>query len=142
MTEGDLSAFLDGFQLEDPAAARRFVGRFLGRPALWARPYAWGVRHRMMRPYIRSLIGSIRPEDLLTEPEAAALDCPVLLYWGSRDRVIPDAARAWWLQNLPHAAVMTPEGYGHAPFLDDPRGFAKSVIGYLRSVLPGPSSRT
>ena len=142
MSDGELSSFLEGFEMADSAAARRFVGRFLGRPALWARPYAWGVRHRMMRPYIRSLVESIRPEDLLTAPEVAALDCPVLLYWGSEDRVIPDAARAWWIQNLPQATVMTPERFGHAPFLDDPHGFSASVIAYLRSVLPGQRAGT
>jgi pimeloyl-ACP methyl ester carboxylesterase len=139
MSESELSSFLQGFHMEDSAAARRFVARLLGRPALWARPYAWGVRHRMTRPYIRSFVGSIRPEDLLTAAEVAAIACPVLLYWGSQDRVIPEAARSWWLEHLPHATLMTPEGYGHAPFLDDPHGFAKSVIGYLRTVLPGPS---
>lgn len=136
MTDAELAAFVRGFDLPDGAAARRFVADFLGRPAPWARPYAWGVRQRLARPHVRALIEGIRTEDLLTEADVRALDCPVMLYWGREDRVIPPAARAWWFAQLPHAVHRTPDHQGHAPFLDDPRDFAASVLAFLRRVVP------
>lgn len=136
MDAAALEAFFQPFDLHDAAAARRFVDGFLGRPVPWARPYAWGVRQRLARPHIRAMIAGIRPDDLLTAEQVRAIDCPVLLYWGRQDRVIPDAARDWWFAQLPHATHLRPEGYGHAPFLDDARGFAGPVVDFLRRAVP------
>lgn len=135
MTDPELATFLGDFRLRDPAAARAFVDRFLGRPGWFAGPYAWGVQQRMGRPPIRKLVEGIRSTDLLVEEDLSRITCPVLLYWGQQDRVIPSLARDWWFRHLPRAERMTPEGFGHAPFLDDPRGFARPVISYLRRVL-------
>lgn len=134
MEQADLSAFLGGFQLDDAAAARAFVDRFLGRPLPWAGPYSWGVRQRMTRPNIRRFVDGIRPTDLLTAADVAAIECPVMLYWGQRDRVIPEAARDWWFAQLKHATTITPDAMGHAPFLDDPREFALPILAFLRHV--------
>jgi len=135
MADAELASFLSAFDLDDHAAARAFVGRFLGRPGLFAAPYAWGVQQRMGRLAVRRFVEGIRSTDLLEHHEVQAIRCPVLLYWGQQDRVIPASARDWWFGQLPNAEHMTPEGFGHAPFLDDPRAFARPVISWLKRVL-------
>ncbi len=135
MDDLELASFLRAFELNDLTAARAFVQRFLGRPGLFAAPYAWGVQQRMSRAPIRRLVERIRSTDLLDAVDISRINCPVLLYWGQQDRVIPAAARDWWFGQLPDAEHMTPEGFGHAPFLDDPRAFARPVVSYLRRVL-------
>lgn len=129
-----LASFMGGFTLEDATAARAFVDRFLGRPLPWAGPYAWGVRQRMTRPNIRRFVEAVRSSDLLTPADVAAIECPVMLYWGQQDRVIPEAARDWWFAQLPHATTLTPAAMGHAPFLDDPHEFSLPILAFLRHV--------
>ncbi len=133
MDDVELAGFLAGFELSGPGRAQAFVARFLGRPAAWAGPYAWGVRQRMTRPTIRRFVEGIRSEDLLTSADLARIECPVMLYWGQADRVIPASARDWWFANLPQATTHTPARMGHAPFLDDPREFSLPILAYLRS---------
>lgn len=141
MTTAELTRFREGFRLDDAATAHAFVRRFLARPDWRAPLLAAGVRVRMGRPMVRSILAQVRPEDLLDAERLRALPMPVLCIWGRRDRILPESHREFWRRALPPAAEwQEPEGYGHAPFLDDPRDFVRRVGAFLDDQRIGESS--
>lgn len=141
MASAELARFWEGFRLDDAAAAHAFVQRFLARPDWRAPILAAGVRTRMGRPMVRSILAHTRPEDLLDAERLRALPMPVLCIWGRRDRVLPESHREFWRGALPPTAEwQEPEGYGHAPFLDDPRDFVRRVGAFLDGQRTGESS--
>ena len=63
---------------------------------------------------------------------AAAVHCPVLLVWGTRDPVLPwqvDGRRA--RAALPHAQTVTFPGAGHQPFIERPDEFLVRTAPFL-----------
>jgi pimeloyl-ACP methyl ester carboxylesterase len=79
------------------------------------------------RALVRSLVGDVRPPtpahpllpELATAPfDLAAVACPVLLVWGTRDRLIPHTGARVVLDALPETRVELIEGCGRAPQLE------------------------
>ncbi len=67
-----------------------------------------------------------------SRPLAAAVRCPTLLVWGTRDPVLPwpvDGRRA--RAALPAAEVLTFPGAGHQPFLERPDEFLDRTAPFL-----------
>ncbi len=59
--------------------------------------------------------------------------CPVLLAWGTRDRIIPSPRYSRRLRNLlPNAEWVDLPGVGHIPMVDDPELVARTIIGFAR----------
>jgi len=57
--------------------------------------------------------------------------CPVLLAWGTRDRIIPSPRYSRRLRNLlPNAEWVDLPGVGHIPMVDDPELVARTIIGF------------
>jgi pimeloyl-ACP methyl ester carboxylesterase len=50
--------------------------------------------------------------------DLAAIDCPVLLVWGTRDRMVPHSGARVVLNALPETRVELIEGCGHCPQLE------------------------
>ena len=48
----------------------------------------------------------------------ARVECPVLLVWGTRDRMVPHAGARILLDALPRTQVELLEGVGHCPQLE------------------------
>ncbi|WP_217912856.1 alpha/beta fold hydrolase [Miltoncostaea marina] len=63
--------------------------------------------------------------------DAAAVDCPVRVVWGTRDRLLPLPAAAARLRHrlLPHADWVELDDVGHCPQLDVPLEAAELILG-------------
>jgi pimeloyl-ACP methyl ester carboxylesterase len=61
----------------------------------------------------------------------AELRVPVLLVWGSADTEVPMRVAEEAMEILPDARLVTLEGAGHFPFLDQPEDFARVVGEFL-----------
>ena len=116
----------DGLAFVDKLYAKRpWFGRLLAReiPALMARPAVQDI--------LATAVGS--NEHLPAPGAVAALKMPMLLVWGRQERLLPDWMLAWLRAHLPaHAVVEQPEGCGHCPHFDDPRGLARRIVDLAR----------
>jgi len=67
--------------------------------------------------------------------DAARIDCPVRVVWGTEDRLLPwpSAATRYRRDWLPHADWVELEGTGHCPQLDLPLETAQLVLGHTAS---------
>jgi len=110
-----------------PAVLRAMVGEVY-RQLVFARPRAAEAAvvtafaaHHASRERVASLLASGRrllPE-LQTSPFAfERIECPVLLVWGTRDRMVPHTGARILLDALPHTHVELLEGVGHCPQLE------------------------
>jgi pimeloyl-ACP methyl ester carboxylesterase len=66
--------------------------------------------------------------------DAARIDCPVRVVWGTEDRLLPWPSAAARFRNdwLPHADWVELEGVGHCPQLDVPLETAELILGFSR----------
>lgn len=136
MSPEELASLLAGFDLPSHTSAMGFVDRLLGAPMAGRTVLALGVRARMRRPPIQDLLRRISTDDLLTHAEVRALPMPICCFWGQQDDVLPVHSREFFRHALPdHAEFEAPEGYGHAPFLDQPAPFLRRVERFANSVL-------
>jgi pimeloyl-ACP methyl ester carboxylesterase len=61
--------------------------------------------------------------------DAAAIDCPLRVVWGTADRVLPwPSAAARYRTALPHADWVELDGVGHCPQLDVPLETAQLIL--------------
>ena len=79
------------------------------------------------------LFNAIRESDgsLPTIHDPQEITVPVLLVWGDRDPVATRDQIDRYLGALPNAELVTFEGLGHCPQLDDPRAVGAAVHGFL-----------
>lgn len=122
----EFGGLLDALQVDDLSKARAFVRRVLPS-ASWSSArhnvglLAWGVRVRMGRPSVRRLIARASEEDLLDPSELSAMDMPITLIWGRRERLLPRSHFEFFRRHFPpHARYEMPPSFGHAPFIDHP----------------------
>ena len=111
-----------------PALTRRVVGR-LYRALAFGDPGAVEqvvidrfTRYNVERPVIRQRIDYAKRirGDLDNPFDADAIDVPVTVIWGDRDRLcVPTGARIIG-DMLPHAKVIVLEGVGHTPQVEAP----------------------
>lgn len=110
-----------------PQVLQRTVGEVYRRLA-FARPSAADGRvvaafasHHRSRSRVGQLLGTGRrllPELIAGPFDFARVECPVLLVWGTRDRMVPHSGARWLLEALPHTRVELIEGCGHCPQLE------------------------
>jgi pimeloyl-ACP methyl ester carboxylesterase len=64
--------------------------------------------------------------------DAARIDCPVRIVWGTADRLLPwpSAAARYRSDWLPHADWVELDGIGHCPQLDVPLETAQLILGH------------
>ena len=64
--------------------------------------------------------------------DAAHIECPVRIVWGTEDRLLPWPSAAARFKNewLPHADWVELDGVGHAPQLDVPLETAQLIAGF------------
>ena len=72
-------------------------------------------------------------EDRLSE-----IQCPTLLVWGTEDRVTPRDVAIRFLDGLPSATLRLLPDCGHAPMIERPDAFARTVEEFLDSLTPEP----
>jgi pimeloyl-ACP methyl ester carboxylesterase len=69
--------------------------------------------------------------ELATAPfDFAAVACPVLLVWGTRDRMIPHTGARVVLDALPETRVELIEGCGHSPQLEATEELLELLLGF------------
>jgi hypothetical protein len=74
------------------------------------------------------------------------IECPVLLVWGTKDRVLPLRRYSARMRGLlPDAAWQELRGLGHVPMADDPELVASTIAGFVAEAELGavahPTSR-
>lgn len=135
MDDRALARLQKSFRIDRHADALAFVDRLFAKPTLLRQAYAWGVKKSFERPAMRALIGSLRSEDLLRPEQLASLEVPVRIVWGQGDRVLPVECREFFRQHKPkQASFDEPEGFGHSPFLEEPRELARRIERFLEDV--------
>jgi pimeloyl-ACP methyl ester carboxylesterase len=133
MAPADLEVFLRTFHLGSSADARAFMSRLYHKDP-WFSPFIAGdVKRMFSREVIRSFTSSVRPEHSFTREDLAALSMPVHLLWGRSERLMPQKHLDFFKANLPpHAIVEEPEGFGHCPHIDDPKGLCDRILAFAR----------
>ncbi len=124
-----LGEFLEQFRLLSHGDALDLIDRvFCESPAGVRHVMAFFARRQLARASMRGLLESSRPEDLLSVEELEGLRVPVRMIWGTADRVLPTAHRAFFKAALPHADWRQPEDYSHSPFIERPRDLAARIL--------------
>jgi pimeloyl-ACP methyl ester carboxylesterase len=110
-----------------PAVLRAMVGEVY-RQLVFARPRAAEAAvvasfaaHHASRERVAALLASGRrllPELAAPPFDFARIECPVLLVWGTQDRMVPHAGARILLDALPGTQVELLEGVGHCPQLE------------------------
>jgi pimeloyl-ACP methyl ester carboxylesterase len=135
--DAELAAIRATFEIDDHDKALQFVDRLFARRQPLRHVVAWGVRRTFTDPGLRSLLDSIGPDDRIREAELSAIAAPVLLLWGARERILPDAHRAFYERHLPdHARVERPAEFGHSPYLERPGELTERIVRFLESLPP------
>jgi pimeloyl-ACP methyl ester carboxylesterase len=103
-------------------------------PPLRGRILDWGRNHFGSADYRAA--GPMRPTMVRVvnedwRPALPSLQVPVLLLWGSEDAEVPLQVAEEALAALPDARLVTLQGAGHFPFLDQPEAFAEAVTSFL-----------
>jgi pimeloyl-ACP methyl ester carboxylesterase len=140
MSERELRALLETFELGSHQEALTFVERLFARPPFpRLRPLlAAGARALLGAPEIKELLASARARDMLRPEQVRTLRMPVALSWGKRDRILPREQLEFWRSNLPtQANVIEPEELGHFPVFDDPERLSRDVLSFARTVKAG-----
>lgn len=141
LDEADLAALRGHFQVDTLRDAVAFVDRLVARPRPLARLLAPELRRRLSDPNLRQWIASVTPDDFLAPEDLARLQVPLHLVWGQQERILPERALAFFQRHLPeHAEIARPDGYGHSPHIDDPRGVLRRVLAFLEQVASGDGS--
>lgn len=132
MPDEDVLALRSTFLVKNHTEAVSFIDRLLGKHDRLRHLLAAGLRARLRRPAVRAILEGISPADYLTSAEVSSLGMPVWFFWGGNDRILPPSQLAWYRAALPAGAeVETPDGYGHSPFVDHPRSFARRLLDLL-----------
>jgi len=106
----------------------KLVPPLRGRVLEWARNRFGSADYRAAGP-MRSTMVKVVNEDW--RPALAAVKAPVLLIWGTEDTEVPLRVAEEAMTEIPDARLVTLEGAGHFPFLDQPEAFAEAVTSFL-----------
>jgi pimeloyl-ACP methyl ester carboxylesterase len=114
------------------------------RRALLRQVVAYGERippaaaARMVRDSIGCQICFDLMDAIQRDGTPAAFDqitCPVLLAWGTRDRILPAPRYSQRLQEmLPNAECVALPRLGHSPMSDDPELVARTIVEFVGRV--------
>jgi pimeloyl-ACP methyl ester carboxylesterase len=94
--------------------------------------------HHASRAGVAALLDNGRrliPELAAAPFDLTAIDCPVLLVWGTRDRMVPHSGARVVLDALPGTKVELIEGCGHCPQLEATARLLELLIGFPEPVL-------
>jgi pimeloyl-ACP methyl ester carboxylesterase len=133
IAQAELEELLGRFKMDGHADSSAFVDAFLGGSTHVRPDLVWAVRARVQRPSVKQLIESISSAPMLAPEELSELAMPIQLYWGQDDDILGAEHLDFYRAHLPaQTEVLTPEGQGHAPFLEDLDGFLAPVLDFCR----------
>ena len=119
-------------------AVRTAVGEAY-RQLAFARPFgaagevikAFTEHHKDRRSVLRFLQNGRRVLPELNLPfDFAAIQCPVLLVWGDRDRMVSHKGARHLVEALPHTSYELLEGVGHCPQIEASERVVDLVLGF------------
>lgn len=91
------------------------------------------IRDSAQTPVYWDLFDAIARDGTPEDFEGVA--CPVLLAWGTRDRIIPSPRYSRRLRELlPRADFVDLPGVGHVPMADDPELVTRTITGFVERV--------
>jgi pimeloyl-ACP methyl ester carboxylesterase len=135
MDEDELRRFFGTFSMNSHGDALAFVDRLFSRRSRMRHVFAWGVRKNFQGPEVRELLSATSPTDMLTPEQLSSLRMPVLLLWGKDERILPRHHLEFFRKHLPEQTrIEEPEGFGHAPYLDDADGVARRILAFTSEV--------
>ena len=127
-TEADLRQVLACFDFRNRSDLFNFVRRVFPSARFSVPLVAMAMSVRLSRPFVREFIQTTSNRDTLSAEQVGQLSMPVLLSWGTAERVFPPSYLAFFREHLPdHAIVEEPEGYGHSPFLTQSSKIARRM---------------
>jgi pimeloyl-ACP methyl ester carboxylesterase len=137
MGPDELLALRERFRLASHQDALDFADALFARRSRIRHLYAMGLRRYFALPQTLAVLDSMSLTQLFTPTQLQSLAMPVLLVWGGAERILPATQLQFFQANLPtHARIERPPQWGHSPFLDDPRGFAKRVVAFATELSP------
>ncbi len=93
-------------------------------------------QHLQDRHYVRFLIRVAKvTRDYRMDDELAKVKVPTLLIWGAQDEVTPPSVAYQFHEHLPNAQLIFFEQCGHAPPLEHPEKFSRTVRSFLTEPL-------
>lgn len=130
-----LESFLTRFDLDDTAAARRFVERVFSQPPWYSFLTLPLLRRIFAAPTVRGVLENLKPNEGVTRQQLHALTMPILFIWGKRDGLMPAEHLNFFRENLPpHARIVEPETFGHCPQIDEPGAVSRMLLAFARDV--------
>jgi len=124
---------VDAFAITGAAEARRFLERIYHRPPWFLALVAHEFPELLNRRAVREILESSTPEHAAQPEDLASLAMPILLLWGSSERLLPAEALAYFRQHLPaHAVIEEPLDFGHSPQLEHPGRLAARIVEFAR----------
>ena len=113
-----------------------FLRRMYGDPAAVTtetiRGYGVPLARRGVLEHAVAIVASWDSD--MRELEAALpkiADTPVLILWGSTDRVVDPTSAHRLAERLPKAEIAVIEGVGHLPYEENPEQFSRIVLSFL-----------
>lgn len=111
-------------------ATRWFVASLTAKPLPADLSERAFITNMMTPGYVRAAMLSFRPDNADLRGK---ITVPVLLTHGDLDAVVPYQTSLDSKQHLPHAALSTYAGIGHAPFLESPERFNRELAEFVRA---------
>jgi pimeloyl-ACP methyl ester carboxylesterase len=115
-----------------PMLARSAVLRTVAMGLVASRPWRmdpeWAARLGRAYAYAPGFEPVLRALDLdEADDDYSTVSCPVVIGWGSRDRLLFPWQGPRFLEIIPQARLVRLRGLGHAPMTDDPRAVAELI---------------
>ncbi|TMC13031.1 MAG: alpha/beta hydrolase [Chloroflexi bacterium] len=120
----------DGARPPEPATPEELVAMLHAHPErVPPRPPSSLDQRARTRPLLARLIGPSRDPEL--EEAMRGLEVPVLVVFGTEDRLTPPELGRIYKELLPHAHLLFVYDAGHATAADRPEAFAEAVADFL-----------
>ncbi len=135
----ELHAVLDAFNVRTDAGAKAFLHRVLAKPQPIMLAFPSVTRAMLSTPAVRHLANTLSHEELLKEGELQALQVPLLLLWGGREKLLPANGPDFFRAQLPakYGKVEVVPHWSHLPQLEFPREVVERVTKFAATFLPG-----
>lgn len=124
------------FEMHAHEDALRFLDHLFARPPALRHFIAWDLKKRFQRRELREILQDVDERYAITPHDLARLEVPVLLLWGTADRILPRSHFQYYKENLPaHARVEELQALGHSPYLEGPHVVASRITRFAESAI-------
>ena len=130
MTREEREPIVELLRARSVEHVRQFIERAARRPQRRHHLYAWTMRPVLAQRPLQDLVERAVGNPLLNEADLARIRVPVLVIWGSHERLFPERHLDFWRQ-LPDVTILRPENSAHTPSYDEPDWFCDTVTEFL-----------